>query len=108
MSADDVSDFYIHSATVEAFLGTNGLGVDTFSAAVSVLGFADNSRKLVRNSDGEQVISETTFYTYPSWASSFVPNSRVTIDGAVSRVIGVNSNTSGALDLPDNLAVTLT
>lgn len=108
MSVDDMAEFYIHSATVEAYLGTNGLGVDTFSAPVVVLGFADNSRKLVRNSDGEQVISETTFYTYPSWAASFAPNSRVTIDGAVSRVIGVNSNTSGDLDLPDNLAVTLT
>lgn len=120
MSADDLADFYVHTAIVETYEGTNGYGEDVFAdpvtldpADVSVhpLGngcWIDDSRKLVRNSTGEQVVSESTLYTYPSNAALFTPDSRVTVNGAVSRVIKVNSNTSGDLDLPDHVAVTLT
>ena len=111
---DDISEFYVHTAIVETFTGTSGYGVDQFAAPVTLdpaAGngcFIDDTRRLVRSSDGEQVISETTLYTFPSNADLFTPNSRVTINGAVSRVITKNLNDSGALGLPDHVAVTLT
>jgi hypothetical protein len=108
MSADDIAEFYVETATVEPFLGANNLGIDTFGPAQVIQCFADDSRRMVRNADGEQVISETTLYTYPSNAVYLVPNARVTIGSAVSRVIKSNLNTSGALDLPDHVAAVLT
>lgn len=108
MSADDLADFYEHTAAVETFLGTNGYGEDTFAAPVNVACFADDTRKLVRGKDGEQVVSESTLYTYPINGPLFTADSRVTLNGTVSRVIKTNVNDSGDLDLPDHVAVTLT
>ncbi len=108
MSAQDMAEFYVHTVTVEMFLDTSGYGVDLFSAPVNILGFADDTRKLIRNGAGEQVVSESTVYTYPVNAPLFVADSRVTIGGNISRVIKTNTNDSGALDLPDHVAVSLT
>lgn len=108
MAADDLADFYVHTAAVEMYLGTSGSGADTFAAPVNLAGFSDPTRHLVRDKDGEQVVSESAFYSYPINAPVFTPDSRVTIDGHVSRVIRLNENTSGALDLPDHIAVSLT
>lgn len=108
MSAEDLEEFYVHTATVEMFLGTSGYGEDLFAAPVTLSGFADDSRKLVRGKDGEQIVSESTFYTYPVNAPAFVADSRVTIRGNVSRVIKTNLNDSEDLDLPDHVAVSLT
>lgn len=99
---------WVHTVTVETFTGTSGYGADTFAAGVQVTGFLDGARKLVRAATGEQIISESTFYTDPSNAARFTPDSRVTASGVVSRVIKANLNDSGALLLPDHLAVTLT
>lgn len=103
-----MAEFYVHAAQVEMFLGESGYGVDLFADPVTIACFADDSRKLVRNKDGEQVVSESTLYTYPINAPLFVADSRVTIDGNLSRVIKTNNNTSGDLDLPDHVAVSLT
>jgi hypothetical protein len=108
MSADDMAEFYVHTATVEMFLGANGYGEDTFAAPVSVVCFADDARKLVRGKDGEQVVSESTLYTYPINAPLFTADSRVTLNEAMSRVIKTAVHDSGDLDLPDHTAVTLT
>lgn len=122
MADDDMADFYIHTAKVEPFLGKGSNG-DLFGPAVILSPdtippngvFADDSRKLVRSKDGSQVVSETTLYTFPVNAPLFVVGSRVTILGETddldrrpAYVIKANSNTSGGLDLPDHLAVTLT
>jgi hypothetical protein len=98
---------------VEKFLGTNGYGEDTFAAPVTVVCFADDTRRLVRGTKtgtntSDQIVSESTLYTYPVSSPLFVADSRVTLNGTVSRVIKTNVNVSGALDLPDHVAVNLT
>lgn len=118
MSAEDMADFYIQTAIVETWLGTNGYGADVFADPVTLAPsddpatdngcWIDDSRHLVRSKDGEQVVSESTLYTRPANATLFSPDARVTINGIQSRVIRVNLNTSGDLDLPDHVAVTLT
>lgn len=114
MSADDLADFYVHTASVEMWLGTNGLGEDVLAGAVTIVGFADTARHLVRSSnsqrsaDGEQIVSESTFVTYPISEPVFVENSRVTINGHESRVIRTSLGDSGALELPDHVAISLT
>lgn len=114
MSADELEDFYVHTVTVEPFLGTSGYGEDMFGPASTLSPdtengvFLDDSRKLVRDATGEQVVSESTLYTYPTAAALFNPGARVTSSaGVVSRVIRANVNDSGSLDLPDHVAVSL-
>lgn len=117
MRSKGPSRFYVHTVTVETFQGTRAYG-DVFAAPVTILGFMDDSRKLVRSSTGEQVVSESTFYTYPTNASLFTPDTKVTVvsdadndeltPAQPARVIKTNANDSEALNLPDHLAVTLT
>lgn len=107
MSANDLADWYVHTASVEMHLGTAGSGADLFAAAVILPGFADTARHLVRAKDGEQLVSESTFVTYPINAPVFVPESRVTVNGVTSIVITANLGDSGVLDLPDHVAVSL-
>lgn len=114
MSASELDDFYVHTLTVETFTGTNGYGEDTFAAPFIITPpegcFIEPKRRLVRSSTGEQVISETTVYTYPANAALFKPGSRVTLDDPENpaRVITVSRFESGDLDLPDHVVVNLT
>ena len=107
-----MAEMYVHTLIVEPFLGTSGYGVDLFGPPTVLAPpngvFADDSRKLIRDASGEQVVSETTIYTFPPNAPLFPADSRITINGNVSRVIKTNLNDSGALDLPDHVAVSLT
>jgi hypothetical protein len=117
MSKNELDEFFVHTASVATYQGEGSNGA-VYAAPVTVQCFADDSRKLVRNSNGEQVISETTLYTSIDNVALFVEKSRVTMindpdsDNIVPQrtalVIKVNANDSGALDLPDHLAVTLT
>ncbi|MDQ0894429.1 hypothetical protein [Agromyces ramosus] len=112
MSASELDEFYVHALTVETFQGTNGYGEDIFAAPVVLTPptgcFIEPKRRLVRSSTGEQVVSETTVYTYPANAALFAPSSRVTINGTVSRVIVTAPFESGDLDLPDHVVINLT
>ncbi|MGN8024697.1 hypothetical protein [Microbacterium sp. 22242] len=117
---NELEDFYVHTVIVETYQGTNGYGEDLFAAPVTLDPddisvrpggngcFVDDTRSLVRTATGEQVVSETTVYTYPEHGALFTADSRVTIDGVVSRVIRTNVNTSGNLELPDHAVISLT
>lgn len=104
---NDLDDFWVHTVTVEMFLGAGAYG-DVYAAPVTVIGFMDGTRKIVRSATAEQVVSESTFYTYPITGPLFVPDSRVTQGSEVSYVIKNNTNDSGVLDLPDHAAINLT
>lgn len=125
MSTNDFDEFFVHTAKVETYLGEGSNGAVYAAPVILSPGdnppngvFADDSRKLVRNATGEQVISETTLYTSIDNVRLFTAKSRVTMmsdpDGdditppRAALVIKVNANDSGALDLPDHLAVSLT
>jgi hypothetical protein len=109
--------FFNQSIVLETFQGVNSYG-DIFAAPVTVTGcYVDDSRKLVRNKDGEQVISETTLYTSTANAALFTPDSRVTVPGAsddnlnpqrAARVIKVNTNDAGIPVMPNHTSVMLT
>jgi len=125
MSANDLDEFFVHTAKVETYIGEGSNGAryadpvilsPTSTPPNGV--FADDSRRLVRDGKGDQVISETTLYTNIGNASLFTEKSRVTLindqDGdditpqRTALVIKINANNSGSLDLPDHLAVSLT
>ena len=114
-----ISRWFVHTATVETFQGTNGYGQDVFAAPVTVPCFTDDSRRLVRDKTGAEVVSETTLFTSAADGALFTTNSRVTLPTAtdtadgdplpprVSRVIKANINDSGPLKLPDHAEVNL-
>jgi hypothetical protein len=104
---DDLAEFWQHTITVEMFLGAGAYG-DVYAAPVTVIGFMDGTRKLVRGANGEQVVSESSFYTYPITGPLFVTDSRVTQGTEVTYVIKNNTNDSGSLGLPDHAAINLT
>ena len=88
---------------VETYTGEGAYGPN-FATPVTVKVNVDQTRRLVRNSAGDEVVSESTLAVHPAprdeatgllldAGTLFAPESRVTIDGRVARVIGVKSNT---------------
>lgn len=103
----DLAGFWVHTATVETLLGAGAYG-DQFAAPVTVPCFAEAARKVVRQTSGEQVVSESTVYCDVSYAALFLTDSKVTVSGATARVIRTNTNDSAGLQLPDHVVVNLT
>lgn len=111
---DELEDFYVHTATLETFTGTDGYGRDQFAGTITLSPtdtygcFIEQKRRMVRDKDGAEVISETTLYTQPAVAALCTPGSRVTYRGIESRVITASLFDSGGLELPDHTLVALT
>ncbi len=98
----------VHTITIEPYQGEGGSG-PVYGAPVSVRCFREDSRKLVRNQLGEQVVSESQAYCPPGTVAP--PKSRVTINGTNSRtafVIQAKDRDGGGLPTPDHVEVVLT
>jgi hypothetical protein len=106
-----ISRWFVDTITVETFLGSGAMG-DVFAAPVILAPpngcWVENSRKLVRAANGEQIISETTVYTATANNALFNTDARVTINGVVSRVLKANNNdTAGLMPSVDHVAINL-
>ena len=106
---DDVPDWFVHTVQVETLQGAGAAG-PVYSAPVAVAGFLDGKVSLVRNTDGEQVVAQSTFYCSLADGARFTPDSRVTLPaGRRCQVITVNTmDAGGLLDGVEHTAVTLT
>lgn len=98
----------IHTVRVETKSGEDSWGNVNTVLSAPVLGFLDDSRALVRNAAGDQVVSESTFYTGKEHKALFAVESLVHLPDRVATVIRCKTADSGPLDLPDHIAVTLT
>lgn len=104
-----VARFWVHTVTVETYQGTSGYGKELFDAPLIVTGWLQGSTKLVRSTDGDEVISQAQFFAPIDQAPVFAPQSRVTLpDGRIARVIVANVNDAGGLRLPEHVEVNLT
>lgn len=104
-----VTRFWVHTVTVETFQGVNGYGQDTFAAPQTVTGWLQGSTKLVRATEGDEVVSQSQFFAAVDQGPAFTPQSRVTLpDGRIARVIVANTNDAGGLRLPEHVEVQLT
>lgn len=105
----DLSDFWQHDISVERYEGSGAFG-DVFAAATEETGFVDDTRKLVRDVAGQEVISSARVFLPPTIAD-VPPDSRVTLPAQfadrISRVIAVARHDSGTLGLPDHLEIAL-
>jgi hypothetical protein len=88
---------------VETYSGEGAYG-PIFAAAVTVKVNVDQTRRLVRNTAGDEVVSEATFAVHPQprdeatralldATTLFTPESQVTISGRAAKVISVKANT---------------
>ena len=98
----------VHEVTVETKSGEDSWGNVNTETSEPIPGFFDEKRQLVRSASGDQVVSESTFYTGKEHEGLFAPESIVHYRDRTSTVIGVALADSGPLDLPDHIAVTLT
>lgn len=103
----DVTSFFVHTVSVETLTGQGGHG-PVYANPVQFPCFVDDSAHLVRNAEGQEVVSNTVVYADPAVASAFAVNSRVTANGRVAHVITLNVHDSGGLGLPDHVEVHLT
>ncbi|SNS43657.1 hypothetical protein SAMN06309944_0250 [Micrococcales bacterium KH10] len=107
-TAAEFDEFWVHTVTVRTLIGTGAYG-DVHAEPVEVTCFAEDKRRLVRNSDGKEVISETTLSGPVERSLIWTPGSLVTLpSGREATVITTSTFTSGDLDLPDHSEAVLT
>ncbi|MBA9003735.1 hypothetical protein [Thermomonospora cellulosilytica] len=98
-----------HEVVVEPLIGEGPFG-STYGPRTAVRCFRDDKRRLVRGTDGSEVVSETTLYMRLS--ETCPVGSRVTLDQGtagerVTTVITAARRDGGGLPTPDHLEVTL-
>ena len=111
----DFDEFRGHTIIVETATGATGMGQGyatpvTYGPNDLTGVLVDESRKLVRDAQGNEVISETTVWD-PELAhvSTYTPNSKVTLpSGRVATVIIVAANDGDPMNLPSVIEVNLT
>lgn len=91
-----IPTFLVHEASVETFTGSGPTG-RIFAAAVTVRGFLDDGLVLKQSSAGEQLVQKSIFYADISDAAKFTPDSRITVNGRVSKVAAVRRREAGPL-----------
>ena len=101
-----IEDFYVHTVSVETHTGAGAFG-DTYNTPATVHGFLEGKIQLVRATDGQQVVSNSTFYCAVADGARFTPDSKVTTGDRTAYVISQNTNDAPGLSLPDHTAIYL-
>jgi hypothetical protein len=102
-----ISRLFTQSVSVETFAGTQN-GTATYASAATVACFVNDSRKLVRNATGAEVVSSTTLYTPLTALAAFVVGSRVTVNGRKAFVLGAYKRDSAGPVSSHHVQVDLT
>ncbi|TDC87591.1 hypothetical protein E1292_46580 [Nonomuraea deserti] len=93
---------FTHEAAIEAFLGDGAYG-PIFAAPVTERCLVDDERKLVRNAEGSETVSDTTIF-FPDGAHC-PEGSRVTVNGRTTTVIASHNRNGGGVPTPDHTDV---
>ncbi|WP_026923295.1 hypothetical protein [Glycomyces arizonensis] len=93
-----------HTVSIEPYLGTDGYGRKQYGQAMPVQGWLEETRKVVRNKDGAEVVSSTQLHCdlgadVPELSKGTLPSGKVTEVVAVSHLDGQT------LPLPSHLQV---
>lgn len=95
-----------HTVTVEPYEGSSARG-PVFGALVEVACLLEEKHRMVRNREGNEVVSSATFYCRLD-AVTAPPESRVTLpSGRVTTVLTQARHDGGSLPTPDHLEVSL-
>lgn len=93
-----------HSVLIEPFEGEGPYGPE-YGEQTAVACFVDEKRRLVRDAQGAEVVSETTFYALLDTVCP--PGSRVVVNGRTTYAITSSRRDGGGLPVPDHLEVSL-
>lgn len=98
----------VHRVTVKPFEATTAYG-PRYETARERRAMVDETRKLVRGSDGAEVVSEATVFLRRQYLVDFPPESLVTLpSGRTATVITAADRSDGGLGAWQHLEVTLT
>lgn len=110
MSTDALVDWWRHTITIARYTGTGAYG-DVWAAPTSEAGMVEDKRRMIRASNGEQVISSTTVYL-PISTPDVPLGSTVTLPAVfgtrVATVLAVARHDGGGQPTPDHLELNLT
>lgn len=95
-----------HTVSVEPLLGSGPYG-DSYGPAVVVQCFREDRRQLVRNSEGDEILSETAVYCRLDQVAKFPIGTRVTYGTKVAYVQVVAELDDGGLGAWQHLQVNL-
>lgn len=95
----------LHTVVIRRYLGAGATGA-RFGPDEVTSCFAEDARRLIRNDDGQEVVSETTFYCLPTVAT-IPPESEVDVNGRTTTVIVARRRDGGGLPTPDHMEVSL-
>lgn len=90
-----------HTVSVRPYLGETSTG-PKYGDPVDLPCMAQGKRRLVRNSDGDQVLSTLTLFTTPERADVAPAGSEVTWRGDTTTVIAGGLVDGGGLPTPDH------
>lgn len=106
--AEIPTDLLVHTIQVETYVGTGARG-DKYAPVVNVDCFVEDARRLVRTTEGEEVISESTVYAAPASLATLAAKSRVTLpDGRKVTVIVRKNHDDGGLGAPQHVEANTT
>jgi hypothetical protein len=94
----------VHSVTVTPKSGESSTGV-LYGTPFALGCFRSGKRRLVRNAEGNQVLSTLTLVAAPGQAEAIPPGSLVTFDGHTTTVVAAINQDSGGLGAPDHTEV---
>lgn len=100
--------YLVHEVQVKTFTGTGAYGA-VHADPVTRACFVDEKRRLVRGSDGDEVVSEATLFARRAHLADFREHSLVTLPtGRVATVITVADRNDGGMGAWQHVEVTLT
>lgn len=91
-----VSLLFLHTATVQPYLGSSPTG-PRYGAAVTLAGFLDDGLMQTPEAGGVQLVNKTTFYTALANVDSFPVNSKLSCNGRDMQVTAVRRRDGGWL-----------
>lgn len=103
---DALARFWVHTIRVEQFLRQDEDGADVYGPAVSMVAFVEETNRVVRNTDGAEVVS--TAQAYIPAGTVVETDSRVTLpSGRRTQLISIERHDSAGLGLPDHVTLNL-
>ncbi len=105
-----IEDFYVHTVHVQTYTADAAWGASWDEVQVPVTGFLNETSQLVRDGDGDEVTSTSSFRCRVTDAARFTPESKVTLHRGTpleraTTVITASLHTSGPLMLPDHAEI---
>lgn len=107
MSADAFADWYVHTVDVDTVEPADEWGATPITSHKGIACWLEDKVQLVRDTNGEEVVSTATLWLPLDKRDWFTPGSVVHLAGRESRVISVIAGDSTTGDELDGIGVTL-